>query len=341
MTVQLKQIHNLGSRQEALIDRGFTLEMVRVTEAAARAAAREVGQQKAANIEAAAAKAMLRALNDVGFCAQIVTGCDGDTESRSLPIGQLVGAFAHSTAEFDIAVEPIDGTGLAMKGMPDAISALALGQRKSLLPVPNMPMLKLAAGRQLDLTKFDLLMQPKAIIAQAAEQLRSNPQELVIAMLTPESSPEQAALVEKMQATGARIRLMSEADIAGCVATALPRQKIDLFYGIGPAPAGVIAAAGLRGMGGNMLAKLLPDLVPAARRSEIEREAELTGIENLDTQYHAEDLAKGEVFFAATGITTGYLLHGIDVWPLGEQTESLLTRSITGTVRWMTALHKS
>lgn len=339
MTVQLKKIDNIGARHESQIDRGFTLEMIRVTEAGARAAAREVGQQKAGHIEAAAAKAMLRALNDIGFCAQIVTECDGHAESQSLPVGQLVGAFAHSTAEFDIAIEPIDGTSLAMKGMPDAISALALGQRKSLLPVPNMPMLKLAAGRQVDLTKFDLLMQPAAIIAQAAEQLRSSPQELVVAMLSPETSVEQATLVEKMQATGARIRLLAEADIAGCVSTALPRQKIDLFYGIGPAPSGVIAAAGLRGLGGNILAKLLPDL--AKNRAQIEREAELSGIENLDTQYHAEDLAGGEVFFAATGITTGYLLHGIDVWPLGEQTESLLTRSATGTVRWMTALHKS
>jgi len=318
------------ARHPASLDRSLVLELVRVTERAAIAAAgwRGKGDEKAA--DAAAVEAMRDELGRVHISGRIVIGEGERDEAPMLFIGETVGAG--DGPEVDIAVDPLEGTTLCAKNQPDSICVLAMAERGGLLNAPDVYMQKLAigAGYAPDTVDIDASARDNIRALAAAKGVPVG--EITVCML---DRPRHAALLEDLRSTGCAIKLISDGDIAGIIhAVNTEETGIDIYLGSGGAPEGVLAAAALRCIGGQMQARLILDT------DEKRARARRMGVEDPNRKYSVQELASGDVLFAATGVTDGSLLSGVRLSRNTIKTSTVVMRSWSQTVRWITADHQ-
>ncbi len=315
---------------EKVMDRVLTLELVRVTERAAIAAAmmRGRGDEKAA--DQAAVDAMRNELNRLRIRGQVVIGEGERDEAPMLFIGEKVGAG--KGPEIDIALDPLEGTTICAKNLPNALAVIALTNRGGLLNAPDVYMDKIAIGPGFPDGLVDLEMPPDEAIRRVAREKGVKPHHLSACIL---DRPRHAKLIEAVRTTGCAIRLIGDGDVAGIIHTTDPDTTgIDIYLGIGGAPEGVLAAAALRCIGGQMQGRLVLDT------DEKRARAERMGIDDPMRIYSTEDMASGDVLFATTGVTDGNLLDGVKFSHGVASTHTLVTRSHTGTQRWVRARHQ-
>ncbi len=314
----------------AILDRSLTLELVRVTEAAAIAAAgwRGKGDEKAA--DHAAVEAMRAELGRVHIDGRIVIGEGERDEAPMLFIGEAVGAG--NGPAVDIAVDPLEGTTLCAKNQPDSICVLAMAERGGLLNAPDVYMHKIAVGAGYPAGVVDLDMSASENIASLARAKGVPVSEITACVL---DRPRHGALIDELRTCGAAVKLISDGDIAGIIhATNTEDTGIDIYLGSGGAPEGVLAAAALRCIGGQMQGRLILDTDD--KRSRARR----MGIEDPSRKYGVTDLASGDVLFAAAGVTSGSLLQGVRHGRSSVRTSTVVMRSWSQTVRWITADHR-
>lgn len=247
-----------------------------------------------------------------------------------LYIGEKVGKAGPNDPAVDIALDPLEGTNLCAYGKPGAIAVVAFGERGGLLNAPDTYMDKIAVGPA-GRGAIDLDKSPTENIRRVAEKLGKYKEDLTVMILDRERHQK---LIKEVRATGARIRLIDDGDVAGAINTCFPQAGVDMLMGTGGAPEGVIAAAAIRSVGGDLQGRLMP-----RNAEEIER-AKKMGITDIHRRYTAEELAKGPVMFAATGVTTGEFLKGVRFFGGGAETDSVVMRSQTGTVRFIRSVHK-
>lgn len=309
------------------VERNLTLEAVRVTEAAAIAAARLVGHGDEMAADQAAVDAMRTALNDLNIDGTIVIGEGERDEAPMLYIGEKVGTG--NGPRIDIALDPLEGTSITAKGGSNALTVIAFANAGCFLNAPDVYMDKIAVGGGLREGVVDLDLTPAENLKRLAEAKGIGVSELTVCIL---DRPRHMDMIGQVRETGARIALISDGDVAGIIATTDPDTGIDIYMGSGGAPEGVLAAAALRCIGGQMQGRLI-------FRNEDERSrARRLGIEKFDRKYNLTDLASGDVIFSATGVTDGPLLHGIKRVPGGFRANSLVMRSQTGTIRRIDAV---
>ena len=313
----------MADAQESLnLDRTLGLEIVRVTEATAIAAARLRGRGDEAAADAAAINAMYRELSALPIQGVIVVGEGEESEAPLLYTGETVGAGSSSGLEVDIAVDPIEGSTLAAKALPNALAVMAIAERGSLLKVPTFYMDKIAIGPGYAQDLVDLDASPADNLNALAKAKGVPVTEITACIL---DRPRHAKLIEDVRAAGAAVRLIGDGDIAGVIHTTEPQDTgIDIYMGVGGAPEGVLAAAALRCIGGQIQGRLV-----ATER------ARAAGIVDLARKYTMRDMAAGDVSFAATGITDGSLLEGVRLARNTIFTHSVVMRARTGTVRWI------
>ncbi|HVP66194.1 MAG TPA: class II fructose-bisphosphatase [Anaeromyxobacteraceae bacterium] len=311
------------------MDRNLALEIVRVTEAAALASARLMGRGDHDAADRAATEAMRRAFNDIDIRGEVVIGEGERDEAPMLYIGERVGGGGESAPEIEIAVDPLEGTNLCATGAANAVSVIAMGSKGSLLRAPDTYMQKIAVGPGAR-GVIDLLRPPRENLEAVARAVGKRVDELTVVIL---DRPRHAELVREVREAGARIKLIGDGDVAGAINTCLPDTGVDMLIGTGGAPEGVISAAALRCMGGDMQGRL-------AFRTDGERErARAMGLGDPDRVLRIHELARGEVMFAATGVTNGDFLKGVRYTGDGARTHSVVMRSRTATVRYIEAEH--
>ena len=309
------------------MDRNLALEAVRVTEAAALAASRLMGRGDEKAADQAAVDAMRRALNALEIDGTVVIGEGERDEAPMLYIGEKVGAGGPG---IDIALDPLEGTTITAKGGPNALAVIAMAPEGGFLNAPDVYMDKIAVGGDLPEAVVDLDRPAGENLRALAEAKGVEVSDLVACIL---DRPRHAKLIADVREAGARIMLISDGDVSGVIATARPRSGVDIYMGSGGAPEGVLAAAALRCIGGRMQGRLL------FRNEDEAGRARRMGIEDLDRKYDLLDLARGDVMFAATGVTGGAMLRGVRRFPGGASTHSIVMRSKTGTVRAIEADH--
>jgi fructose-1,6-bisphosphatase II / sedoheptulose-1,7-bisphosphatase len=311
------------------LDRIFVLELVRVTEAAAVAASRLVGRGDEKAADAAAVEAMRRELNHLDIDGTVVIGEGERDEAPMLYIGEKVGT-GHGP-KVDIALDPLEGTTITAKAMQNSLAVIAISEAGQLLNAPDVYMDKLAVGGGYPEGIIDLDKTPAENIAAVAKAKGVDIGDVMVCIL---DRPRHADLIAQVRAVGARIMLIGDGDVAGVIATSDPETGIDIYMGSGGAPEGVLAAAALRCMGGQIQGRLL-------FRNDDERDrARRWGIKDLDRKYTLEEMAGDDVIFAATGVTDGSLLQGVRLVPGGFfTTHTVVMRSKTKTVRWVKARH--
>ena len=314
------------------LDRVLVLEMVRVTEAAAIAASKLVGRGDEKAADAAAVEAMRAALNQLDMDGTVVIGEGERDEAPMLYIGEKVGASAGSGAEIDIALDPLEGTTITAKAGPNALAVLAIADKGNLLNAPDVYMEKLAVGPGSPEGIIDLTQSVSDNVKAVAKAKGVEAADIIVCVL---DRPRHEAIIDELRALGCGIVLIPDGDVAGVIAVTNPDTTIDMYMGTGGAPEGVLAAAALRCVGGQFQGRLI-------FRNEDERaRARKWGVENLDKVYTLEELAKGDVIFAATGVTDGSLLEGVKRLRGGKMTtESVVMRASSGTVRWVKGEHK-
>ena len=316
------------SDKKSRLDRVLSMEMARVTEAAAIAASHLVGRGDEKAADQAAVDAMRKALNTIEFDGTVVIGEGERDEAPMLYIGEQVGTG--NGPKVDIALDPLEGTTLTAKAMQDALAVVATAEGGSLLHAPDVYMQKIAIGGGYPDGVVDLDNDPADNIKALAEAKGVAVEKITACIL---DRPRHAELIAKTRAIGAGVRLIPDGDIAGIIHTTDPSTGIDIYMGTGGAPEGVLAAAALRCIGGQMQARLV-----FANDDERMR-AQRAGIENLNKKYTMMELAQGDVIFAATGVTDGSMLDGIK-WGRGSvESHSVVMRSRSGTVRWIRAKH--
>ena len=314
---------------EHLIERILTLEIVRVTERAAVSSARLRGHGKDKASDQAAVDAMRRELNRLPIDGTVVIGEGELDEAPMLFIGEKVGN--KSGPKVDIAVDPLEGTNLCAKNMPGAIATLAIADEGTLLHAPDCYMDKIAIGPGYPKGTIDLDAPADENILALAKAKGVKPSDITAILL---DRPRHAKAIELVRKTGAAVSLISDGDVAGVIHTAEPKTGIDIYLGIGGAPEGVLAAAALRCIGGQMQCRLVID-------SEALRERTLKmGIKDPRKKYGIEDMVRGDCLFAATGVTTGAMLNGVKFSKDMIETDTVVMRSVTGTVRRIVAEHR-
>ena len=314
---------------EFLLERILTLEIVRVTERAAVSAARlrGLGQEKAS--DQAAVDAMRRELNRLPIDGTVVIGEGELDEAPMLYIGEKVGT--KQGPKVDIAVDPLEGTTLCAKNMPGAIATLAMADEGTLLHAPDVYMDKIAIGPGYPKGVVDLDAPPQENILNLAKAKGVKPEGITAILL---DRPRHADIIAAVRKTGAAVTLITDGDVAGVIHCAEPKTGIDIYLGIGGAPEGVLAAAALRCIGGQMQTRLVLDT--EERR---ERAAKM-GIKDPKKKFEIEDMVRGDCLFAATGVTTGAMLNGVKFGKQVIETETVVMRSVTGTVRRVSAEHR-
>jgi fructose-1,6-bisphosphatase II len=311
-------------------DRNLALELVRVTEAAALAAGRYVGRGDKIAADKAAVDAMRLMIDTVSMHGTVVIGEGEKDEAPMLYNGEEVGDGSGSGV--DVAVDPIDGTRLTALGMPNALAVIALAERGTMFfPGAAVYMEKVATGPEAA-DVIDITATPEENVRLVAKAKGKRPEEVGVVILDRDRHTDMIARVREV---GAKVFLITDGDVAGAISAATSRHSdIDLLLGIGGTPEGVIAAAALKCLGGAMQGRLYP-------RNDEERGKLLDDGYDLDRVLTTNDLVAGEdVFFAATGITSGSLLRGVQYWPDGATTWSLVMRSRSGTTRWIEAEHR-
>ena len=310
------------------LDRNLALDAVRVTEAAALAASRWMGRGDEKAADQAAVDAMRSALNILDVRGTVVIGEGERDEAPMLYIGEKVGTG--SGPEIDIALDPLEGTTICATGAPNALAVMAMAEKGGFLNAPDVYMDKIAVGDGLPDELVDLDEPPASNLKNLAKANRCKISDLLVLIL---DRPRHKELIAKVRETGARIQLIRDGDVAGVIATTRLNKTVDIYMGTGGAPEGVLAAAALRSIGGQMQGRLL------FRNDEEKTRARAMGIADLNRKYKLTDLAKGDVMFAATGVTDGALLHGVHRFAGGAHTHSVVMRSLTGTVRLIEAEH--
>ncbi len=310
------------------MDRNLALEVVRVTEWAALAASRLMGRGDEKAADQAAVDAMRSALNGLAIQGVVVIGEGERDEAPMLYIGEKVGRGVGPRV--DIALDPLEGTTITAKGGPNALSVIAMAEEGGFLNAPDVYMDKIAVGGGLPDGVVDLDESPKANLKNLAKAKKAEISDLVVCIL---DRPRHADLIAKVREAGARIMLISDGDVSGVIATSRPESGVDIYMGSGGAPEGVLAAAALRCIGGQMQARLL------FRNDDEKQRAGKWGIKDLNRKYSMLDLAKGDVMFAATGVTDGSMLRGVRRSATAGSTHSIIMRSKTGTVRVIEATH--
>jgi fructose-1,6-bisphosphatase II / sedoheptulose-1,7-bisphosphatase len=316
-----------------VLDRVLVLEMVRVTEYAAIAASRMVGRGDEKAADAAAVEAMRDALNKLAFDGTVVIGEGERDEAPMLYIGEKVGSAIGTGPKIDIALDPLEGTTITAKAGPNALAVLAIAEEGGLLYAPDTYMEKLAIGPGYPEGLVSLKKTATENVKALASAKGVQPADIVACVL---DRPRHEALIRELRGLGCGIHLIPDGDVAGVIAVTNPDTTIDIYMGQGGAPEGVLAAAALRCVGGQFEGRLV------FRNEDEKARARKIGITDLDRIYKLEDLAKGDVIFAATGVTDGSLLEGVRRYKTGRiTTESVVMRASSGTVRRVKSDRKS
>ncbi len=310
------------------MDRNLALEVVRVTEAAALAASRQMGRGDEKAADQVAVDAMRTALNSLAIRGTVVIGEGERDEAPMLYIGEEVGLG--EGPEIDIALDPLEGTTITAKGLTNSLAVIAMAEHGGFLNAPDVYMDKIAVGGGLPEGVVDLDQTPKENLQSLAKAKKVDVEDLVVCIL---DRPRHEELIAKVREAQARIMLISDGDISGVMATSEEASGVDLYLGSGGSPEGVLAASALRCIGGQMQGRLL------FRNDDERGRARKWGIEDLDRKYSMEDLAHGDVMFAATGVTNGTMLKGVRRFSGGATTHSMVMRSRSGTVRYIEAVH--
>ncbi len=310
------------------INRVLTLELARVTERAAVVAAGLIGRGDEKAADQAAVDAMRRELNSLEIDGEVVIGEGERDEAPMLYIGEKVGKG--KGPKVDIALDPLEGTTLTAKGMPNALAVVAMAEAGSLLNAPDAYMDKIALGGNYPDDIVDLDATPEENVKAIATAKGVGVELINVCIL---DRPRHADMIAQVRECGARVTLITDGDIAGVIHTTDPSTGIDLYMGTGGAPEGVLAAAALRCTGGQMQGRLV------LNGDDQKERARKMGITDFDRKYKVDEMAKGDVVLSATGVTSGSMLSGIShqngvIW-----TETLLMRSSTGTIRWIKARH--
>jgi fructose-1,6-bisphosphatase class II len=308
------------------VDRNLALEAIRVTEAAALSCARLTGRGDEKAADQAAVDAMRRAFDALPIDGTVVIGEGERDEAPMLYIGEKVGSGG---PKVDIALDPLEGTTICATGAPNALAVIAMADGGNLLHCPDTYMEKIAAGPA-GKGVIDLNKTPTQNLHALAEAKRCNVEDLTVIIL---SRPRHEALIKEVRQAGARIRLIGDGDVSAAIATTKPETGIDLLLGIGGAPEGVLAAAALRCVGGEFQGRLAP------RNSEEIERAKKMGVSDIKKKFSLEELAAGDVMFAATGVTDGDYLDGVHFFSGGATTQSVVMRSKTRTIRIINATH--
>ena len=316
----------------SVLDRVLVLEMVRVTEKAAVAASKWIGRGDNDAADAAAVEAMREALNQLPMDGTVVIGEGERDEAPMLYIGEKVGSAQGSGPKIDIALDPLEGTTLTASAGPNALAVLAIAEEGGLLNAPDTYMDKLAIGPNYPDGTIDLSRSVTDNIRAIAAAKGVEPGEIVACVL---DRPRHAEIIAELRSLGCGVKLIPDGDVAGVIAVSDPANGIDVYMGSGGAPEGVLAAAALRCVGGQMQGRLV-----FRNDDEIAR-AKRWGIEELDRIYRLEDMAKGDCIFAATGVTDGSLLRGVRRKKGGcVTTETIVMRASSGTVRRVSTEHR-
>ncbi|MDE0523565.1 MAG: class II fructose-bisphosphatase [Boseongicola sp.] len=309
-------------------DRMLSLGLARVSEAAALASARLIGRGSEKAADQAAVDAMRTQLNQLEIQGVVVIGEGERDEAPMLYIGEGVGTG--SGPAVDIALDPLEGTTLTAKDMPNALAVIAMGPRGTMLHAPDTYMEKLAIGPGLPEGIVSMDMSPSDRVAAIAEAKGCSTEDITVCVL---ERPRHEDMIANIRTTGAAVRLITDGDVAAVIHCAEPDTGIDMYMGAGGAPEGVLAAAALKCMGGQILGQL-------RFRNDAEKErARKAGIEDLDRVYSRDEMVQGDVIFAATGVTDGSMLPGIKREPGWLTAETILMRSKTGSMRRMTYRH--
>jgi len=313
---------------DAKMDRNLALEAVRVTEAAALAASRLMGRGDEKAADQAAVDAMRNALNSLSIEGTVRIGEGERDEAPMLYIGEEVGSG--DGPKIDIALDPLEGTTITAKGGPNALAVIAMAEEGGFLNAPDTYMQKIAIGGGLPKDVVDLDEDTGKNLKELAKAKGVDVSDIVACIL---DRPRHEEIIAKTREAGARISLIGDGDVSGVIATAQADTGVDIYMGVGGAPEGVLAAAALRCIGGQMQGRLV-------FRNEDERQRGIKwGIEDFDRKYNLMELAGGEVMFAATGVTNGTMLRGVRRFRHGASTHSLVMRSKSGTVRHIEAVH--
>ena len=320
----------------SVLDRVLVLEMVRVTEKAAIAASRLIGRGDEKAADAAAVEAMRKAFDTLYIDGTVVIGEGERDEAPMLYIGEKVGGAIGKGPKIDIALDPLEGTTITAKAGPNSLAVLAAAEEGNLLNAPDTYMDKIAVGPGYPEGVISLAKSTRENIEAVAAAKGVGPSEINVCVL---DRPRHAQLIAELRELGCGVVLIGDGDVAGVIATTDQETTIDIYMGQGGAPEGVLAAAALRCVGGQMNGRLV------FRNDDERRRAAKWGIEDLGRIYKLEDLAKGDCIFAATGVTDGSLLGGVKTRrrTRGDRvltTESVVMRASSGTVRWIKGVHR-
>ncbi len=310
------------------MNRNFALEFVRVTEAAALSSARLMGRGDEKLADQAAVDAMRNALNSIEFDGRVVIGEGERDEAPMLYIGEKVGKGG--SARLDLALDPLEGTTICAKGLNNSISVIAIAEDGNFLHAPDVYMEKIAVGPEAK-GAIDLNRTPTQNLKEIARAKKCSVSDLTAIIL---DRPRHEELIKEVRMSGARIWLIGDGDVSAAIATTEPFSGVDVLFGSGGAPEGVIAAAALRCRGGDFIGRLnfkTPDQIERARKM---------GITDPGRIYGIHDLAKGNVMFCATGVTQGTFLSGVRFFPGGAHSHSVVMRSETGTIRYVQTEHR-
>jgi fructose-1,6-bisphosphatase II len=311
------------------MERSLTMELVRVTEAAAIASARWMGYGKKDEADGAATEAMRAVFDTIPMRGTVVIGEGEMDEAPMLYIGEKLGM--DTGPELDVAVDPLEGTNIVAKGLWNAISVVAVADRGCLLHAPDMYMDKLAVGPKA-VGQVDIDAPVEDNLKAVARATGKDMEDLVAVVL---DRPRHARLIEEIRKAGARIKLIPDGDVAAAIHTGFPDTGVDILFGSGGAPEGVLAAVALKCLGGEIQGRLLPQT-----QEEMERCLKM-GIKDPGKVLRMEDLVKGDdAIFAATGVTDGELLRGVRYQGSIATTHSVVMRAKTGTVRFMDGTHR-
>ena len=311
------------------MDRNLALEFVRVTEAAAMSSARLMGRGNEKASDQAAVDAMRRTLDSIDIEGTVVIGEGERDEAPMLYIGEKVGSKKPASPKVDIALDPLEGTTLTATGGPNALSVIAIAVEGKFLHAPDTYLEKIAVGPW-GKDAIDLRATPTENLRELSKAMKTPIEDLTVVIL---NRPRHEDVIREVREAGARIKLITDGDVSAAIATCIPDSGVDLLIGIGGAPEGVIAAAALRCMGGAMQGRL-------KFRNDSERgRADRMGIKDHAKVWSVEELAQGDVMFAATGVTDGDMLKGVRFFAGGARTYSIVMRSKSGTIRWIEAVH--
>jgi fructose-1,6-bisphosphatase II / sedoheptulose-1,7-bisphosphatase len=322
----------MALRDTTPVDRNLALELVRVTEAAALAASRWIGRGDKNAADGAAVDAMRKAFDTIAIRGTVVIGEGEMDEAPMLYIGEKIGTGWHDSfgPHVDIAVDPLEGTTICATGGPNSIATLAVAEHGGFLHAPDIYMDKIAVGGGLPAGVVDIDASPAENLRELAKAKKCEINDLVVCILGRDRHKE---IIAACREAGARIMLIPDGDVSGVIAVSQPGSGVDMYLGSGGAPEGVLAAAALRCIGGQMQGRLLyEDDAQIARAQEM-------GITDPNKKFTVEEMAKGDVMFAATGVTAGPMLKGVLRSATNAYTHSIIMRSKTGTVRYIEAHH--